>query len=98
MSHQVKSTLNLIFSQGARLKTCRNENLGKAGNTPENVQKTDKKKLNLRPIKQVVMVPEKESGATGPTKSHKKQELQHCRNMAHKLRSKQARLSHDQNI
>ena len=38
---------------------------------PRNVQKTDKK-LNLRPEKLVVTVPEKESGATAPAKSHKK--------------------------
>ena len=55
-------------------------------------------KLNLRQIKLVITIPKKESGATAPAKSHKKkQELQHCRNTACKLRSKQVRLSHDQN-
>ena len=44
------------------------------------------------------MVPEKESGATAPAKSRKNKNSNIVENTAHKLRSKQARLSHDQNI
>ena len=40
----------------------------------------------------------KESGATAPTKSHKSKNSNIVENMAHKLRSKQVRLSHDRNI
>ena len=55
-------------------------------------------KSNLRPIKLVITVPEKESGATAPAKSHKNKNSNIVENTAHKLRSKQVRLSHDQNI
>ena len=44
------------------------------------------------------MVPEKESGATAPAKSRKNKNSNIEENMACKLRSKQVRLSHDQNI
>ena len=44
------------------------------------------------------MVPEKESGATAPAKSHKNENSNIVGKTARKLRSKQVRLSHDQNI
>ena len=43
-------------------------------------------------------VSRKESGATAPAKSHKSKNSNIVENMARKLRSKQVRLSHDQNI
>ena len=44
------------------------------------------------------MVPEKESGAIAPEKSCKNKNSNIVEITAHKLRSKQVRLSHDQNI
>ena len=44
------------------------------------------------------MVPEKESRDTAPAKSHKNKNSNIVGAKAHKLRSKQVRLSHDQNI
>ena len=44
------------------------------------------------------MVPKKESGATAPAKSHKSKNSNIVENTACKLRSKQVRLSHDQNV
>ena len=41
------------------------------------------------------MVPEKESGATTPTKSHKNKNPNIVEITARKLRSKKVRLSHD---
>ena len=41
---------------------------------------------------------QKESGAVAPTKSHKSKNSNIVENTARKLRSKQVRLSHDQNI
>ena len=41
---------------------------------------------------------QRESGATAPAKSYKSKNSNIVENTAHKLRSKQVRLSHDQNI
>ena len=66
MPDQVKPTLNFIYSQATRLKTHKNSNLGKAGNTPE---------TNENPIKTESTTnktsrngSQKESGVTAPAK------------------------------
>ena len=67
MSHQVKSTPNLIYPQGARPQTRRNLNLGKAGNTPET--KENLIKIEFTTNKTSRNGSRKESGATAPAKS-----------------------------